>query len=124
VATREESIQSLKRTVRDEVSGENHALRSARPLSLGVRQHNHLGVEVKFNEQGRWLRLPVVIATIFSMYWLLDALGLGTSFWPLSVPRAVLFVVSFYSFETFYSWVAQLALSWFVKNRAKGTGDA
>src|SRR5580700_2386686 len=28
---------ALKRTVRDEVSGENHALRSARPLSLGVR---------------------------------------------------------------------------------------
>jgi hypothetical protein len=31
------SNYALKRTVQDEVSGENHALRPARPLSLGVR---------------------------------------------------------------------------------------
>jgi len=41
---------ALKRTVREEVSGENHALRSARPLSLGVR----LGREI-----ARWFAASI-----------------------------------------------------------------
>ena len=71
-----------------------------------------------------WLQVPALVATVYSQFWLLSALGLGNSFWPFSVPHLILFIISFYTFEKFYTSLARLLLSWIARNRASRTGNA